>query len=90
VREEGRIHEHESPCPLHQRPGGAVRDGGFRRGFAEARLKEFSKDPTLVFQTDKEIIIIPATAIESITIALPADSVKTSTLPNLRKAKRLR
>ena len=56
---------------------------------AEARLKEFTKDPTIVLQTEKEVVIIPATAVESITLALPAESGKAIALPNVRKAKRL-
>lgn len=57
---------------------------------AEARLKEFAKDPTIVLQTEKEVIIIPATAIESITLPLPDPSSKATALPDVRKAKRLK
>jgi hypothetical protein len=55
----------------------------------EARLKEFAKDPTIVLQIEKEVVIIPATAIERITIPLPEASGMATALPNVRKAKRL-
>jgi hypothetical protein len=57
---------------------------------AEGRLKEFAKDPTIVLQTDKEVVIIPATAIERITLPLPEPSSKATALPHVRKAKRLK
>jgi hypothetical protein len=57
---------------------------------AEARLKEFAKDPTIVLQTEKEVVIIPATAIESITLSLPEPSGKTIALPDVLKGKRLK
>jgi hypothetical protein len=56
----------------------------------EARLKAFAKDPTIVLQTEKEVVIIPATAIESITFVLPESSGKIAALPDVRKAKRLK
>jgi hypothetical protein len=57
---------------------------------AESRLKEFAKNPSLLLQTDKELIVIPATSIECITFALPASGGKSIDLPNVRKAKRLK
>jgi hypothetical protein len=57
---------------------------------AEARLKEFAKDPTIVLQTEEEIVIIPATAIESITVPLPEPSGKAIDLSDVRKGKRLK
>ena len=57
---------------------------------AEARLKEFAKAPTIVLQTEKELVIIPATAIESITLTLPEPFGKGAALPDVRKAKRLK
>jgi hypothetical protein len=57
---------------------------------AEARLKEFIKNPTIVLQTEKEVVIIPATAVESITLPLPESAGKAMPLPNLRKGKRLK
>ena len=57
---------------------------------AEARLKEFAKAPTIVLQTEKELVIIPATAIESITLPLPEPFDKATALPDVRKAKRLK
>jgi hypothetical protein len=54
---------------------------------AEARLEEFSKNPTIVLRTDKEVVIIPATAIETITLPLPESWVTTM---KTRKGKRLK
>ncbi len=55
---------------------------------AEARLRKFAEKPTIVLQTEKEVVIIPATAIESITFPLPELTDKGMALPNVRKAKR--
>jgi hypothetical protein len=55
---------------------------------AEDRLMAFSKDPNILLQTDAEIIIIPSTAIERITVPLPA-SWEGRDLPRVRKAKRI-
>jgi hypothetical protein len=57
---------------------------------AEARLKEFTKNPAILLQTEKEVVIIPATAIESITLPLPEPSGKAIALLDVRKAKRLK
>jgi hypothetical protein len=57
---------------------------------AEDRLKEFIKNPTIVLQTEKEVVIIPATAIESIALPFPEAAGKAIALPNVRKAKRLK
>jgi hypothetical protein len=57
---------------------------------AEARLEAFSKDPTIVLQTEKEVVIIPATAIECITFPLPESGGTTTNLRNVRKGKRLK
>ena len=57
---------------------------------AEARLKEFIHNPMLVLQTEKEVVIIPATAVESITLALPESAAQAIALPNLRRGKRLK
>jgi hypothetical protein len=59
-------------------------------GSAEARLEEFVKNPTIVLQTEKEVVIIPATAIESITLPIPESAGKAIALPNVRKARRLK
>jgi hypothetical protein len=45
---------------------------------------------TILLQTEKEVVIIPATAIESITIPVPASVGRASALPDVRKAKRLK
>jgi hypothetical protein len=57
---------------------------------AEARLKEFVKNPAIVLQTEEEVIIIPATAIESITLPIPASAGKKIVLPDVRRARRLK
>jgi len=56
---------------------------------AETRLKEFTKEPMLILQTAEEIIIIPATAIECITLPFPEYGSETIDLPGVRNAKRL-
>jgi hypothetical protein len=38
---------------------------------AQARLQGFAENPKLVLQTNDEVIIIPGSAIESISIKLP-------------------
>lgn len=58
--------------------------------FVEARLKEFANNPTILLQTDEEVIIIPATAIETITIPLSDSDGKLLDLPNVRRAKRMK
>ena len=58
--------------------------------FVEARLKEFANKPTILLQTDEEIIIIPATAIESITLPMADSEEKSLALPNVRRAKRVK
>jgi hypothetical protein len=57
---------------------------------AEDRLKDLAKGPALILQTEKEVVIIPATAIESATLQLPEPSGKAITFPGVRKAKRLK
>jgi hypothetical protein len=56
----------------------------------ELRLKEFAKEPTLLLQTDSEIIVIPAHAIECLTISAPQLPREQQALPNVRKVKRLK
>jgi hypothetical protein len=57
---------------------------------AEDRLKDFSKSPTLLLQTEKEIVIIPATAVETMTLQVPESAGRAIALPDVRKAKRLK
>ena len=45
---------------------------------------------TIVFQIEKDVVIIRATAIESITLGLPEPVGKEVALPNIPKAKRLK
>jgi hypothetical protein len=59
-------------------------------GSVESRLEEFCKDPTIVLHVGKEVVIIPATAIETIGFPLPDAMGPTSGLRNVRKAKRLK
>jgi hypothetical protein len=56
---------------------------------AEFRLREFAKDPTLVLQTENEVILIPPSAIERITMSLGKSEREQVKLPNVTKAKRL-
>jgi hypothetical protein len=53
------------------------------------RLKEFVKDPTLVLRTDNELIIIPSTAIESISLSLSELEPDEYSLDGVRKASRV-
>jgi hypothetical protein len=57
---------------------------------AELRLKEFVKDPTVVLQTDNELIVIPSNSIERITFSLPQSGREGFQLGSVRIAKRLR
>jgi small nuclear ribonucleoprotein (snRNP)-like protein len=55
----------------------------------KARLEAFVKTPNLVLQTATEVVIIPAHAIESISIALPEDDRTELSLGDIRVVKRL-
>ncbi|HJY86342.1 MAG TPA: hypothetical protein VKE24_05845 [Candidatus Acidoferrales bacterium] len=61
----------------------------FGGGAAEFRLKDFIKDPTLVLKTEAELIIIPAHAIECVSLALPESEIEELPLKRVRKATRL-
>jgi hypothetical protein len=56
----------------------------------ETRLEEFTKNPTIVLKTETEVVIIPATAIESISLEWPGAEDPMMNLPNIRKGKRLK
>jgi hypothetical protein len=56
---------------------------------AEDRLKAFSQNPTILLQTENEIVLIPATAIERISLPLPEADEERIPLPNVRKATRI-
>jgi hypothetical protein len=56
----------------------------------EFRLKEFVKDPTLVLQAENELILVPASAIECITLSLVSTGRDQIPLEGIRKAKRLK
>src|SRR3954466_2494903 len=57
---------------------------------AEARFKEFLKCPNLALQTATELILIPASAIESLSVVLPKDEKDKLNLEAVRSAKRLK
>jgi len=57
---------------------------------AQARLDEFLKAPNLVLQTANEVIIIPGSAVECVSIALPKGDPGRLELQGVRKAKRLK
>jgi hypothetical protein len=57
---------------------------------AESRLQEFLKSPNVVLKTATELIVIPATAIESISVALPKGEQLKPMLEGIRLAKRLK
>jgi hypothetical protein len=59
-------------------------------GSAELRLREFVKNPTLVLQTDGELILIPAHAIETVSLEIPEEERERLPLDNIRKAKRVK
>ena len=48
---------------------------------AGLRIKEFVKSPNLALQTKKEVIIIPSTAIECITITRASDAPIADLIP---------
>jgi hypothetical protein len=56
---------------------------------AEARLKDFVTNPTIVLRAEKEIIIIPSTAIECITLPVPESAGSVINLSTVRKGKRV-
>jgi hypothetical protein len=57
---------------------------------AAARLKDFFKSPNIALQTTTELIVIPASAVESLSIALPKDGKARGALEGIRVAKRLK
>jgi hypothetical protein len=57
---------------------------------SETRLREFLKSPDVVLQTTTELIIIPASAVESLSIALPKDEKDRPAFEGVRVAKRLK
>lgn len=62
----------------------------FGSGGSELRLKDFAENPTIVMKTDSELIIIPAQAIESISLALPGPVGEQLPLKDIRHARRLK
>jgi hypothetical protein len=56
---------------------------------AKDRLQAFLKTPNVVVQTDTELIIIPGSAIECISITLPEAGESQLHLGAIRSAKRL-
>jgi hypothetical protein len=56
---------------------------------AEARLQEFVQDPTLILQTADEVLLIPGSAIECISIKLAKGDSRFN-LRDLRPATRIK
>jgi hypothetical protein len=56
---------------------------------AKGRLEAFLKAPNLALRTDRELILIPGSAIECITIPLPEEGDLRLDLGAIRSAKRL-
>ncbi len=57
---------------------------------AAARLQAFVNAPAILLQTDIELVIIPKTAVESISLALPKEEKAKFRLEEIRAAKRLK
>jgi len=58
-------------------------------GGAQARFEAFLRNPTVVLQTSDEVLILPGSAIECITIKTQKGDVW-SGLRNIRQAKRIK
>jgi hypothetical protein len=56
---------------------------------AQARLQKFLENPTLLLKTSDEVVIVPGTAIECISVKTQKGD-EWSNLANLRPAKRLK
>jgi hypothetical protein len=56
---------------------------------AETRLKDFLKSPSITLQSENELIIIPATAIECITLPIPESARGAMASSTIRKGKRV-
>lgn len=56
---------------------------------AHGRLQQFLKNPTLALQTEDELIIIPSSAVESISIQLPDEEASRPQL-DVNRARRVR
>jgi hypothetical protein len=54
------------------------------------RLNEFVKDPNIILRDGKELIVIPGSAIECITLTLPDSNELRVELRDVQQAKRLR
>jgi hypothetical protein len=57
---------------------------------AETRFKEFVNNPTIVLQLPGEVVVIPASAVESITFTTPDDTAEQIDIGNIRKAERVK
>jgi len=57
---------------------------------AKARFKEFLSNPTIVLQLSGEVLVIPASAIESISFATTKDATDKMDLGTFRAAKRVK
>ena len=56
---------------------------------APARLKEFLENSTLVLRTDEELIIMPSSGIECITLEIAGDDFPLHRFPAVRTARRV-
>ncbi|MCI0682733.1 MAG: hypothetical protein L0Y71_11590 [Gemmataceae bacterium] len=55
---------------------------------AEFRFQEFVKDPTVLLRTASEVILIPAAAVECITLSLPEADSEQLSFQHIRMAER--
>lgn len=55
----------------------------------ETRLREFIQSPNIGLQLGDEVIVVPATAIECISLAMPKEKNLAKELSFVRRAKRI-
>jgi hypothetical protein len=55
----------------------------------EARLRMLTQSDVVTLQTDDELILIPRSAIEKISVAMPRDTLPNRELAGVRQARRL-
>lgn len=55
----------------------------------EVRLQEFIQSPNLALQLEDEVIIIPATAIERISLAIPKEKNRVKEFSTIHRAKQI-
>jgi hypothetical protein len=57
---------------------------------AQARFTDFVSNPTIVLQLETELLVIPASAIECVSLAIPEDPEDKVVVGTLRKGKRIK